>query len=291
MCDEFTEADAERWNSAGRMTRRGFATAGVAAAVALALPRAANALDVVEQDVMITTPDGEADCFFVHPAAGAHAGVLVWPDVLALRPAYRTMGRRLAEAGYSVLVANPYYRTARAPVVEPGASFRDPAIRELVLPHARSLTPETTATDARAFVAWLDAQDAVDTDRGIGTTGYCMGGPMVLQTAATLPERVRAGATFHGSRMVTEAEDSPHTLIPRLRGSYLLAIAENDHERQPEAEGVLRAAFDASPATAEIEVYAGAMHGWCALDSQAHHPEQAARAHWRLLETFRQALA
>ena len=156
---------------------------------------------------------------------------------------------------------------------------------------ARALTAQTNVTDAKAFVSWLDAQDAVDTSRPVGTTGYCMGGPMVLRTAAALPDRIGAGATFHGSRMVTDGADSPHTLISEMRGSYLIAIAENDHERQPEARGIMQSAFDEADLAAEIEVYEDAMHGWCALDSRAHHPEQAARAHWRLLETFSTALA
>ena len=295
MCDELTEADSHDWSARAGMTRRGFAVAsvaaGIAAGVTLALPGSAHALAVAEQDVLITTPDGEADCYFVHPEKGAHAAVLVWPDILGLRPAFRVMGRRLAEAGYAVLVINPYYRMAPSPVVSVGESFRDSATRERIMPFARALTAQTNVTDAKAFVSWLDAQDAVDTSRPVGTTGYCMGGPMVLRTAAALPDRVGAGATFHGSRMVTDGADSPHTLISEMRGSYLIAIAENDHERQPEARGVMESAFGGAGLTAEIEVYEDAMHGWCALDSRAHHPEQAARAHWRLLETFRTALA
>jgi carboxymethylenebutenolidase len=292
MCDEDTVRDNERMlGRSGRLSRRQFNALTAGAAVAMVLPRAARAVDVVERDLRIETPDGTADCYFVHPASGAHPAVLVWPDILGLRPAFRQMGRRLAEAGYSVLVVNPYYRSAPAPVVGEGASFQDPAIREVVLPLARSLTPDTNVTDAKAFVAFLDAHPSVDTSRGIGTTGYCMGGPMTMRTAAALPERIAAGASFHGASLVTDQPDSPHLLVPRMEADYLIAIAENDDDRDPEAKDVLQAAFDAVGLPAEIEVYDGAMHGWCALDSAVYNPEQAERAWGRLLVLFERALA
>jgi carboxymethylenebutenolidase len=239
----------------------------------------------------VTTPEGTADCYFAHPAQGAYPGVIVWPDVLGLRPAFRTMGKRLASSGYAVLVVNPYYRKARSPVLPEGASFQDPATREKVMPLAGSLTAETNVTDAKAFVAFLDAQPAVDTKRRIGTTGYCMGGPMTMRTAAALPDRVGAGASFHGGRLVTDAPDSPHLLVPKMRASYLVAIAANDDEREPAAKDVLRKAFDEAGLAAEIEVYAGAMHGWCALDSAVYNEAQAERAWARLLALFETALA
>jgi len=200
------------------------------------------------------------------------------------------MGKRLAEAGYSVLVVNPYYRKAKAPVAAEGASFQDPAIREFLMPLAMSLTPATQATDARAFVAFLDQQAAVDTARKIGTTGYCMGGPIVMRTAATLPDRIGAGASFHGSRVVTDGPDSPHLLVPQMQASFLFAIAENDHEREPEAKNILRKTFDEAGLPAEIEVYEGAMHGWCVPDSQVYNEAQAERAWARLLVLFESAL-
>ena len=296
MCDEHTVEETEDYlqragGQATGLSRRRFSALTGAAAMALALPRAANAMTVTERDVRITTPDGEADCYFVHPATGTHPGVIVWPDILGLRPAFRLMGRRLAESGYAVLVVNPYYRSARSPVVQPGASFQDEATRNTVLPMARSLTSETNVTDAEAFVAWLDAQNAVDTARAIGTTGYCMGGPMTMRTAAAVPERIGAGASFHGGGLATEADDSPHLLIPEMQASFLFAIAENDDERQPEVKDVLRESFDAAGLDAEIEVYEGAMHGWCALDSRVYNEAQAERAWSRLLVLFDNALA
>lgn len=292
MCDENTVRENEDFfkRSTG-LSRRQFGVVTAGAALTLALPRPADAQEVTEQDVSVPTPDGTADCYFVHPSSGAHPGVIVWPDILGLRPAFRLMGKRLAESGYAVLVVNPFYRKAKAPILPEGASFQDPATRETVMPLARSLTAETNVTDAHAFAAFLDAQAAVDKNRGIGTTGYCMGGPMTMRTAAAIPERVRAGASFHGGRLVTDGEDSPHLLVPKMKASYLFAIATNDDERQPEAKDVLRASFDAAGLPAEIEVYEGTMHGWCPPDSAVYNEAQAERAWSRLLVLFESALA
>lgn len=293
MCDDQTERDNEKYlKNNPHLTRRQFnhMTAGAALAAMLP-PMASAAMDVVESDVTVETPDGEADCYFVHPASGKHPGVLVWPDILGLRPAFREMGKRLARSGYAVLTVNPYYRKASSPVVEPGASFADEAVRNKVRDLAGSLSVETNMTDAKAFIAFLDGQNAVDSQRGIGTTGYCMGGPMTMRTAAAVPERVAAGASFHGGRLVTDSEDSPHLLVPQMKAQYLFAIAENDDERQPEAKHVLREAFEKAGLPAEIEVYEGAMHGWCALDSRVYNEAQAERAWSRLLHLFDTALA
>ncbi len=294
MCDENTVEESERYLQAkqsGGVSRRQFGALTTAAAMAMALPRVANAAEVTESEVLIETPDGKTDAYFVHPASGAHPGVIVWPDILGLRPAFRLMGKRLAESGYAVLVVNPYYRMASAPVVKPGESFQDEGTRAKVLPMARALTAETNVTDARAFVTWLDAQDAVDGNRPIGTTGYCMGGPMTMRTAAAIPDRIGAGASFHGGRLATDGADSPHLLVPTMQASFLFAIAENDDEREPEAKNILRESFDAAGLEAEIEVYEGAMHGWCALDSRVYNEAQAERAWSRLLVLFERALA
>lgn len=295
MCDERTlqdEEDASRRDAEGAwFTRRQLGIAAAGASLAALVPTARAAQSVSSADVSVSTPDGEADCYFTHPETGSHAGVIVWPDILGLRPAFRGMGDRLAASGYAVLVVNPYYRRARSPVVEEGASFRDQATRQKVMPLARSLTPETNVTDAKAFVGFLDAQDAVDANRPIGTTGYCMGGPMTMRTAAAVPERIGAGASFHGGGLVTSAEDSPHLLVPTMRASFLFAIADNDDERDPNAKGALREAFDAAELDAEIEVYEGAMHGWCPPDSAVYNEPQAERAWERLLVLFGKALA
>ena len=292
MCDERTLRDAEDAERlSGRITRRQLGVAAAGASLAAMLPRARAAEHVAGANVSVSTPDGEADCYFTHPEAGKHPGVIVWPDILGLRPAFRDMGDRLAASGHAVLVVNPYYRGARAPVVSEGASFRDQATREKVMPLARSLTPETNVTDAKAFVSFLDAQDAVDTARPIGTTGYCMGGPMTMRTAAAVPERIGAGASFHGGGLVTGADNSPHLLVPKMRVSFLFAIADNDDQRDPGAKGALREAFDAAGLDAEIEVYEGAQHGWCPPDSAVYSEEHAERAWARLLVLFEKALA
>ena len=290
MCDKQTERDIDA--ALGNvMTRRRFATVTVAAATAAIMPRAKGAPAVTGENLSVGTPDGEADCYFTRPATGRHAGVIVWPDILGLRPAFRAMGDRLASSGYAVLVVNPYYRQARAPVVPEGASFRDAATRETVMPLYQSLSAEGNVTDAKAFVEFLDTHSAVDTARKIGTTGYCMGGPMTMRTAAAVPDRIGAGASFHGGGLATRDENSPHLLVPEMRASFLFAIAENDDENDPEAKVKLRAAFDAANLDAEIEVYAGAMHGWCPPDSAVYNEEQAERAWARLLALFEGALA
>ena len=292
MCDEGTLRDEENHlrGSAG-LTRREFGTLSLGTGLAMLLPRAAAALEVTATNVEVPTPDGTADCHFVHPASGAHPGVLIWPDALGLRPAFEQMGRRLAESGFAVLIVNPYYRAERAPVLPEGASFRDEATRERVFPLMRSLTPETSVTDARAFVGFLDAQDAVDGGRAMGTMGYCMGGAMTMRTAAAFPEQIGAGASFHGGRLVTDASDSPHLLVGKMRAHYLFAIAENDDRKDPKAKAVLRDAFAAAGLPAEIEVYAGTLHGWCPPDSAVYHEAQAERAWSRLLALFETALA
>jgi carboxymethylenebutenolidase len=291
MCDEQTNRDAEQYLKRHPLTRRAFNKRGTAAAIALILPPVVNAVDVVEEEVMIPTADGEADCYWVHPAEGKHAGVIVWPDVMSIRPAFRAMGKRLAESGYSVLVVNPYYRTARGTIMPEGKLFRDPEIRDMLMPHARTLSPETCVSDGGAFVEWLDQQPSVDTSRKIGTMGYCMTGSYVLRLAAAIPDRIGAGASFHGGRLATDAEDSPHLLAPRMNAAFLIAIAENDDERNPNEKVLLREAFDANGVEAEIEVYEGTLHGWCPPDSAVYNEAQAERAWSRLLALFERQLA
>jgi carboxymethylenebutenolidase len=286
MCDQHFEDDMKKY-----LTRRQFGALSVGVGMAMLLPRAADALDVKESDVNVKTPDGVADCYFVHPASGAHAGVVVWPDILGLRPAFRQMGKRLAESGYSVLVVNPFYRQKRAPVVPAGASFADEATRNTVLPLAKALNATTHVTDARAFVAFLDSQAPVDKNRKIGTTGYCMGGPIVMRTAAAVPNRIGAGASFHGGGLVTKEPDSPHLLVPTMKAQFLFAVAENDDQREPEAKSVLKETFAKAGLPAEIEVYAGAAHGWCPPDSAVYNEKQAERAWSRLMVLFQKALA
>lgn len=291
MCDEITQQDAEEFLTKSGLTRRQFGKLSAAAGVGMMLPAVANAQDVTEIDVEITTPDGVADCYFVHPSQGQHAAVLVWPDILGLRPAFRAMGKRLAQSGYSVLTVNPFYRDARSPVVPDGATFGQPEIREIVMPLRNNLSADTNVTDATAFVEWLDQQTAVDTGRKIGTTGYCMGGPIVMRTVAAVADRLGAGATFHGGGLATDQSDSPHLLIPDTTAHMLHCVAANDDENNPQAKVTLREAYDAAGISAEIEVYESTLHGWCPPDSAVYDETQAERAWSRLLALFERALA
>ena len=288
MCDERTDADNTTYLSAKRLTRREFGAVSAGAGLTMLLPRPANAQDVSESEIEVETPDGVCDSYFVHPASGAHSGVLIWPDAFGLRPAMRQMAKRLAESGHSVLVVNQYYRTQKAPIVE---STDFGAARDTLMPLMRSLNADTNVRDAKAFVSFLDSQSSVDNDRKMGTMGYCMGGPMTMRTAAAVPDRIGAGASFHGGGLVTDQPDSPHLLVPQMKAHYLFAIAENDDQRQPEAKDALREAFEAAGLPAEIEVYEGAMHGWCPPDTQVYNEAQAERAWRRLLALFESALA
>jgi carboxymethylenebutenolidase len=299
MCDLETQNDAEAFlaqreidsKDSKTLSRREFTALSAVAGAGMLLPAVANAQSVTESEVEITTADGVADCYFVHPAQGSHAAVIVWPDILGLRPAFRAMGKRLAESGYSVLVVNPFYRDARSPVVGEGASFGQPETRAIVLPMARNLNAETHFMDARAMVEFLDAQPSVDTSKRIGTTGYCMGGPMVMRTVAAVPERLGAGATFHGGGLATDADSSPHLLIPQTQSAMLHCVAANDDEADPVAKDTLSTAYAAARLPAEIEVYDGALHGWCPPDSQVYNEAQAERAWSRMLALFEVALA
>jgi len=291
MCDQDHYEDDLAKYLRPELSRRQFGAVSLGIGMAMLLPRSADALDVAEAEVNIKTPDGTADCYFVHPSAGAHAGVVVWPDILGLRPAFRQMGKRLAEAGYSVLVVNPFYRGKKAPVVPEGASFANEAVRNSVMPLAQALNATTHTADAKAFVAWLDTQPSVSKTRKIGTTGYCMGGPIVMRTAAAVPDRVGAGASFHGGGLVTQAADSPHLLVPQMKAQFLFAVAENDDMRDPEAKNVLRDTYAKAKLPAEIEVYAGAAHGWCPPDSQVYNMGLAEKGWTRLLALYGKALA
>ncbi|KQU61775.1 dienelactone hydrolase [Sphingomonas sp. Leaf339] len=286
MCDELTAQD----NNRSGTTRREFGIGMSIASLAMLLPSPADALTVTGRDVTISTADGTADTYYIAPASGRHPAVLMWPDIMGLRPAFQQMARRLAESGYAVLVVNQFYRSTKAPFVKPGESFDQPAVHERIMPWRAPLTPAATNSDAAAFVAWLDKQPQVDTRRGMAVTGYCMGGPMMMRTAAAHPARVRAGASFHGAGLVGDAADAPNKLIPRMKGGYLIAIAANDDQRAPGDKDVLRAAFAAAKLPAEIEVYEGAMHGWCPPDSKAYNQPQAERAWTRQLALFTRQL-
>jgi carboxymethylenebutenolidase len=290
MCDNDTMDDMLEYQLRSGLSRRQFGALTLGAGLLSLLPPVADAAEVVEAEVEVKTPDGSCDAYFVHPVKGASAAVLVWPDIFGLRPAFRQMGKRLAESGYAVLVVNPFYRTQHAPTAPEHPDFNDPATRSALMALMNGLTAEGTVSDAKAFVAWLDSQAAVDKKRKIGTTGYCMGGPLTMRTAAAVPNRIGAGGSFHGGGLVTDKPDSPHLLVPKIKAQYLFCIAENDDQRQPEAKNVLREAFANAKLPAEIEVYP-AQHGWCPPDSHVYNAEQAEKAWSRLLVLLNKALA
>ena len=287
MCDQdHFDDDKLEYEAQGLVTRRQFGVL-LGAGIAMALPQVANAVAVVEAEVTITTPDGTCDAYFVHPSTGTAPGVIVWPDIFGLRGSMRQMGRRLAESGYSVLVVNPFYRTQKSPTAAKGAAT---PIAE-VMPLARTLNEQTHMTDARAFVAWLDQQPSVARNRRMGTQGYCMGGPMAFRTAAAMPDRVGAVASFHGGGLVTDQPNSPHVQASKTQAQFLVAIAANDDQRSPNDKTALKDTFDAAKRPAEIEVYTGAAHGWCPPDSGVYNEPLAERAWSRLLALYGKALA
>src|SRR5437899_8376252 len=287
MCDQDQfEKDRQEYEALGLVTRRQFGIM-LGAGMAMMLPKVANAAAVAESEVNVKTPDGTADCYFVHPGIGTAPGVLVWPDIFGLRPAFRQMGKRLAESGYSVLVVNPFYRVKKAPTAENGAATPI----QSVMPLAQGLNETTQMTDAKAFIAWLDQQPSVAKNRKIGTQGYCMGGPIAFRTAAAVPDRVGAVASFHGGGLVTPAPNSPHLQAAKPKAQLLIAIAENDDSRAPKDKDILKETFAKAHLPAEIEVYAGAAHGWCPPDSSVYNEPRAEKAWSRLLALYGKALA
>ena len=286
---------------ANDLSRRDFVAMSLAAGLAAAAGSASAAdLPVVETRVEVKTSDGVCDAAFIHPASGAHPGVLIWPDAFGLRPAMRDIARRIAAEGYSVLVPNPFYRLAKAPVIQDPSSFsfQNPADMAKLQPLMASINaPGAAEKDAVACIAFLDAQAPVDKATKIGTQGYCMGGPLVVRTAAASPDRIGAGASFHGGGLVTDTPASPHLLAPKIKARMYFGVASNDDMRQPDAKNKLREAFAAAKVPAEIEVYPEALHGWCVPDMPLQNGKpiyskpDAERAWGKLVALYKTALA
>lgn len=286
MCDENTAATDDVAIARKGLTRREFTAVGAATALAAYSSLAsAAAASLSEQMVEVTTPDGKCDAFFVHPASGRHPGVILWPDAIGLRDAKKAMARRLAAEGYAVLVVNQYYRDVRAPLGLDFSAFRTPEGRQKIMPYMAAITAEGITRDATGHVAFLDAQPAVDTARGIGTQGYCMGGALAFRTAAAVPGRVKAVGSFHGGGLVSDKPDAPYKLFDKTQAAFLIAIAQNDDAQAPGDKDALRAAAAAAHRPAEIEVYHGD-HGWCVPDAPAYNQAEADRAWARLLALY-----
>jgi len=284
----------------GELPRRDFVGLSVAAGVAAATATASAAgLKVVETDVEVKTPDGTCDAAFIHPASGSHPGVLLWPDAFGLRPSMREMAKRLAAEGYSVLVPNPFYRISKAPFTDASTfNFADPDAMKKLGPLMGSVNaPGNAEKDAVAYVAFLDSQKPVSKSKKIGTQGYCMGGPLVVKTAAALPDRIGAGGSFHGGGLVTDKPDSPHLLASKIKGRMYFGIASNDDMRQPDAKDKLKESFAAAKVPAEIEVYGASLHGWCVPDMPQqngmpiYNKADAERAWTKLLALYKAGLA
>ena len=283
------------------LTRRDFVNITVGAGMVAAAGTTGFAQQQVrETNVEIKTPDGVCDAALIHPSSGAHPAVIIWPDAFGLRPSMREMARRLAGSGYSVLVPNPFYRVAKSPVFENASSFSfsDPAQRSKLTPLMGSIGAEGAAErDSAAFISWLDARPEVDRTKKIGTQGYCMGGALVVRTAAANPNRVGAGASFHGGGLVTPNPNSPHLLAPKIKGRMYFGVAANDDAQQPDAKTKLKEAFDAAKVPVEVEVYSQAQHGWCVTDmppqpngQPIYKRDDAERAWTKLLALYKAGL-
>ena len=273
------------------MKRRQLITTSIGLTVAGSLAKAADR-QLKQSDVEIKTPDGTADAVLIHPTEGTHPGILVWTDIRGLRPAFHDMGNRIAAEGYTVLIPNPFYRAGRAPQPHAGAEFNNPADRAVMMQLMGAITPAGVAErDAGAYLAFLDASPAVNTGRKLGVTGYCMGGPLSMRTAALKPDRVAAAGSFHGGSLVTDKPDSPHLMIPRMKAQFYFGVASDDDEKEPNVKTILKDAYAAANLKAEIEVYAGARHGWCVPGGPVYNAEAADRAMGKLLGLFKTAIA
>ncbi|NEX93148.1 dienelactone hydrolase family protein [Caulobacter sp. 17J65-9] len=269
------------------VSRRAFGLMSLAAA---GVATSAQAADVVEQDVEVKTPDGTADAALFYPSGkGTWPAVLMWPDIMGLRPVFREMGRRLAAQGYVVLVPNPFYRSKRAPVVEGAFDFNNPEDRAKLTALRAAMTNEGTDKDAVAYLAFLDAQPQTNRKRKAGVQGYCMGGPLSFRTAAAVSDRIGAVGSFHGGGLTTDKPDSPHLLIPKTHASYLVCVAQNDDAKQPESKDILKKAFADAGLKATVEVYP-ADHGWCVKGGQTYNEASAEKAWGELTKLYKEAL-
>ncbi len=288
MCDDFIHQGLTHDPA---VSRRTFMAASVATAVLHSASLTAQSR-VVEKDVNVPMASGVSDSALFYPEGkGPWPAVLVWTDILGLRPVFREMGRRLAAEGYVVLVPNPFYRNAKAPVVDGSFDFSKPEDRAKVMPLAAALTADAGFSDAKAYTAFLDQQPQTDKTKKMAVQGYCMGGPLTFRTAASRADRIGAAATFHGGGLVTDKPDSPHLLIPQMKAEVLCCVAANDDERDPTAKDKLKEAFATAHLKATVEVYAGCNHGWTVRGSQVYNEAGAERAWSELTALYKRNLS
>ena len=287
MCDDFIHQGLTHDPA---VTRRAFMASSAATAVVLSSASAAAQANTVEKDVNVPMASGESDSALFYPEGkGPWPAVLVWTDILGLRPVFREMGRRLAAEGYVVLVPNPFYRNAKAPVVSGSFDFSKPEDRAKVMPLAAALTADANISDAKSYTSFLDAQPQTDKHKKMG--GYCMGGPLTFRTAATRPDRIGAAATFHGGGLVTDKPDSPYLMIPQMKAEVLCCVADNDDKRDPAAKDKLKEAFAAAHLKATVEVFEGCDHGWTVRGSQVYNEPGAERAWSELIALYKRNLS
>jgi carboxymethylenebutenolidase len=289
MCDDFIHQGLTHDPT---VSRRAFMVSTAATVVLSSAASAAADVKVVEKDVNVPMESGVSDSALFYPEGkGQWPAVLVWTDILGLRPVFREMGRRLAAEGYVVLVPNPFYRNAKAPVVDGSFDFSKPEDRAKVMPMAQALTADANISDAKAYVGFLEAQPQTDKKKKMGVQGYCMGGPLTFRTAATRADRVGAAATFHGGGLVTDKPDSTHLLIPQMKAEVLCCVADNDDKRDPVAKDKLKEAFAAAHLKATVEVFDGCSHGWTVRGSQVYNEAGAERAWSELTALYKRNLS
>lgn len=286
MCDD----DINPWLPADPAVSRRTFGLGAAAAVSLTAAQARAQANVVEKDVMVKTADGEAEAVLFHPKGkGVWPAVLVWTDIMGLRPVFRDMGRRLAAQGYVVLVPNPFYRSAKTAEYA-SVNFAAPEGRQKLFGYRGAMSDAGVDNDSKAYLAFLDAQPQTNKKKMAGVQGYCMGGPLSFRTAGAVPGRIGAVATFHGGGLVTPQANSPHLLVAKTRASYLIAVAKNDDARAPADKDVLKKTFADTGRSATVEVYGGD-HGWTVKGSQVYNEAEAERAWAALSKLYKSALA
>lgn len=291
MCDESKLAEWAR----NAISRRQFGALTGAAALAACgsgeIKAQSTFPGLAERGINFETPDGTMDGFFVRPENGNHPAVILWPDIASIREAKRNIARKLASAGYCVLVVNPFYRDVTGEQFADFAAFVSDGGFQKVGPWRGKLTPEAIMRDAVAIVDWLDRQEGVDQAKGIGTQGYCMGGPLTIWSAAAVPSRIKAAASFHGGGLVrADNPMSPHALLDKVEASLLIAVAQDDDAKAPTDKTVFADAARAADVAATVEVYPG-NHGWMVPDSPAYDATAAGRGEADLKALYAAALA